>query len=222
MRRLKKENIGVIARALSRPWLTYQLARFGDLELDVYICQGVIGMHRHPAYDELFLVYEGRMLLGSERGDIDMRADELTVVPKGMAHQSSSAQPATMILLRVADSVFLRREGSWRLFATDADPRPEKLNLGALYRGLQTPYRSIQVASYEGWWLRLMRCAGEGSLSTASRFGTPILVMRGSVNVHAGDEILQAGSGDFVLIGAGTEYRLETNSAAMVLWMEPS
>ncbi|MBN1284342.1 MAG: hypothetical protein JXB47_02990 [Anaerolineae bacterium] len=220
-RRLRKENLDAIARALGRPWLTYQIARFGDLELDVYICQGALAMHRHPAYDELFLVYDGRVLLGSERGDLDMRAEELAVVAKGTAHQTSSAQPAIIALLRVADTVFLRRDGRWRMFASDADPPPEKVNLGALYTGLQQAYHPVQAARYEGWWLQLARCAGAGPSHTASPFGTPLLVMRGSVTVRTSDEVLPAQAGDVVIASPGVEYYLETPGAAMVTWLEP-
>ncbi len=218
---LEKHNIGDVARDLQRPWLTHPVARFGDLELDVYICQGTLAMHRHIEQDELFMVYEGNMLLGSDRGDVALRPEEMVVVPKGTAHQSSSVLPATVILLRVADDLSMRRNGQWRLFSTGRDSGLEKINLGAVYMGLSIPYQPALVTRYEGWALRLIRCAGEGPPAAASPYGAVLLVMRGMLAVQpVGGEMMPARRGDVVMVPPRMAYRLVTDTAAMALAIE--
>lgn len=218
--RLRKDNLGDLARALRLPWVTYRVGQFVDLAVDMFICQGSIAMHRHPDEDELFLVYEGTILLGSERGDVTLRAEEAAVVPKGLAHQSSAFLPAVVLLLRRAGDA-KRSNGHWRLFATTDDPLLQKVNLGALYTGLNAPYRPVKALTFMGWDLWLMRCIGVGPTRAAPPGGIPLVVMRGVIGVFTeGGQALPARPGDVVTIPPGVAHRLETDAAAMVVWLE--
>mgnify|MGYP005845259983 CR=1 FL=1 len=220
-RLLRKQNLGDLAKTLGEPWVTYRVGRFGNLALDMFICQGTVAMHRHLDEDELFLVYEGSMLLSSERGDLMLRTEELVVVPRGTAHQSSAFFPTTVLLLRLLGAP-MRRNGHGRLFAVPSGAALEKVNLGALYLGLGAPYQPIRAVTFEGWALWLMRCAGAGPTRSAPQQGMPLLVLRGVLAVLTDDgQALPAQRGDVLAIPPGTSYHLETDTASMAAWLEP-
>jgi mannose-6-phosphate isomerase-like protein (cupin superfamily) len=212
----------MIVRALDQPWLTYRLARFGELEITVFICEGTIAMHRHIEQDELFLVYDGEMVVQTEREDVELCREEMVRIPKGTAHQSRSKQRATVVLFRVSDDLVLHRNGRWRMFRPSTDSSLEKVNLDKHYAELKGPYAPAEVGAYEGWRLWLSRCAGTGPTVPASPAVTPLLVMRGQVTVRpARGGALSARKGDVVVIPADTSYHLETDTAAVLLTLVP-
>ncbi len=217
----RKENLDDLAKVLDMPWVTYRVGQVGELAVDMFICEGTIAMHRHLNEDELFLVYDGAILLSTERGDVALRAEEFLVVPKGTAHQSSAFFPATVVLLRPATDM-TRKNGQWRLFATPQDPPLEKINLGALYMGLGAPYTPLKAATFVGWNLWLMRCDGVGPTRAAPAGGVPMLVMRGVAAVFTDDGLaVPVQRGDVLTIPPGAVYHVETDTAAMVVWLEP-
>ncbi|MCZ7545001.1 MAG: hypothetical protein M5R40_16415 [Anaerolineae bacterium] len=218
---LQKQNVEDLAKALDTPWVTYRMGAFADLAVDLYICEGTMAMHRHLHEDELFLVYDGSIVLGTERGDLTLRTEELMIVPKGTAHYSSAFFPATVVLLRPAGDA-LRKNGQWRLFAIEKDPPLEKVNLGALYSGLDAPYQPVQATRFAGWGLWVMRCAGVGPNQTAPESGTPLLILRGvALLLTEANQAMPLRRGDLLAIPPGVRYHLEADAAAMAVWLAP-
>ena len=98
---LKKLNVSQAAAQLDEPFSMTHIASVGDILVSVYICQGTLEWHRHLDTDELFWAHEGTILLESEWGEVQLRPDELAVVPKGVGHRSGSGLRASVLLMRL-------------------------------------------------------------------------------------------------------------------------
>ena len=126
----EKTHIGSKARQLFEPYTGAEIAMVDDFGLSVFLCQGTIAWHRHIDEDEMFLVYTGAMTIDSEMSPVFLRAGELTVIPKGVRHRSSSLTRTEVIIFQqriLAD----RQNGHRRLYAVDEEGALSKVNVYA-------------------------------------------------------------------------------------------
>ena len=70
MPRLTKYSVPEISAELEKPFSITNIAYVDDLLVSVYACEGELHWDKHVDFDELFWVYDGRMTLESERGDV--------------------------------------------------------------------------------------------------------------------------------------------------------
>ncbi len=216
---ISKVNLDRIARRIRKPFETGRLGLYGGLELSIFICQGTFPWHRHIDEDELFLVYEGAIQMVTERGELTLRAEEMVIVPKGVAHSTSSPLRSVVLLLRPYGATG-SSNGRRRLFATDEDEQLEKIKLGSIYHRLESSYVPVEVASMEGHSLMLWRCAGIGPEWPPPSHNIPLLVVRGTVEIETDEERIVASGGDLVTVEAYTPYRISTVAQAMVFSLE--
>lgn len=60
--------------------------------------QGDFVWHRHEEEDELFLVVRGRFTMKLRDGEVEVNEGEFLIVPRGVEHCPSAAEPAEVLL----------------------------------------------------------------------------------------------------------------------------
>ena len=97
--KLKKQNIRKIARGIKKPWSPAEVAFVDDYVLRIAVFDGDYHWHVHKDHDELFLVYEGSIVIDTDEGSVELNAGQVTVIPKGLRHRPSAKKQAVVIML---------------------------------------------------------------------------------------------------------------------------
>jgi len=208
MSSLAKFNVSEIAAGLDRPFSVANVAYVDDVLVGVYICEGGLPQHRHVDIDEVFWVYEGSMRLESECGDVRLGQGDLTVVPKGTRHRSSSAGGATVILLRCG---FLpgRKNGKRRLYAVD-DPGLPRVNVRARAEQLAAPFRFRSLTQVEDSMIQIARGSGRWPVELPVVHDRMLYVVDGALTVRTVRDRLRLERGDFTIVPRGAFYHLHS------------
>lgn len=209
-------NLSAAANRIGRPFAVVTLATIGDLALSVFVCQGQVDWHRHLDEDELFLVHEGVIGLETERGNLTLHAEELVVVPKGVAHRSGSTLRSVVVLVRAA--VLSERKNGHRAHPLDSDPPLEKVRIARAVMMLTTPYQPVALARVESFDVLLMSAQGFGPQEAAPRHGALWLALRGSVGIEMAEGAgARLETGELTILPAAARYRLHAAQPAVVL-----
>jgi len=75
------------------------VARLNDYEVKVVKLRGEFVWHTHDDTDELFLVLDGELTIQLRDGDVDLKAGQLFVVPKGVEHCPIAAGEVQALLI---------------------------------------------------------------------------------------------------------------------------
>jgi homogentisate 1,2-dioxygenase len=94
---LPKWSVAQESDQLPQAYLPVPLAQVDEMSLRLVWCQGETSWHVHPSHDELLLVEDGHLDLGTELGPVSLDEDELLVIPRNRIHRLVSAQQ-TMVL----------------------------------------------------------------------------------------------------------------------------
>lgn len=70
----------------SEQWSPKVVARLNDYEIKLVKVQGEFVWHTHEDTDELFLVIDGALTIQLRDGNVNLRAGQLYVVPRGVEH----------------------------------------------------------------------------------------------------------------------------------------
>lgn len=84
----KGEAIDLSAKlaAFGERWSPRVVAELNDVQFKVVKLAGEFVWHAHEDTDEAFLVLDGEMQVGYRDRDVTVRAGELIVIPRGVAH----------------------------------------------------------------------------------------------------------------------------------------
>jgi mannose-6-phosphate isomerase-like protein (cupin superfamily) len=209
-------NLSAVANRIGRPFAVVTLAAVGDLVVSVYVCQGQVNWHKHLDEDELFLVHEGVIGLETERGNLNLHAEELVVVPKGVAHRSGSTLRSVVVLIRAA--VFTERKNGHRSRGLDTDPPLEKIRIARASAMLTTPYQPVVLARVEDFDALLMSAQGFGPQEAAPGHGALWFAVRGSAGIETAEGAgARLEAGELTVVPAGVRYRLHAAQPALVL-----
>lgn len=202
-------NVSEVAAQLERPFSMANVAIVGDIVVSIYICQGMLEWHQHPDNDELFWVHEGTILLESAWGEVRLRPGEMTVVPKGVEHRSSSGLRASIWLLRCG-FVPERKNGRRRLYAIAGESSLKRCSLHAVLQTLTAPFRFETVIPIEGSAVQVAWGEGTWPVEIPSPHDLFLLVLRGTATVRTAESMLHMHPGDFTALPQGTVYQLST------------
>ena len=61
--------------------------------------KGEFVWHSHPDTDDFFLVLEGHLTIQLRDADVELRAGDLFVVPRGVEHRPRSDEGASLLLI---------------------------------------------------------------------------------------------------------------------------
>ncbi len=216
---LEKVSFAEQAARLTEPFTMIDLAQIDDLALSVFLCQGTLPFHRHLDQDELFLVHSGTISLESDWGTVILRPGELAVVPKALAHRSSSLQ-RSLVLLFQPRLIVNRRNGDRHLFALKGAGRLDKASVPAVGRQVAVPFRPIALAHLDTFALNLLVCQDTGPWWCTDRQSSLILCYEGELLVDS--ELAQVSllGGELVVVPPGIPHRLSSTGRAVVLNIE--
>jgi mannose-6-phosphate isomerase-like protein (cupin superfamily) len=212
----EKTHIGSKARQLFEPYTGAEIAMVDDFGLSVFLCQGTIAWHRHIDEDEMFLVYTGAMTIDSEMSPVFLRAGELTVVPKGVRHRSSSLTRTEVIIFQqrlLAD----RQNGHRRLYAVDEEGALSKVNIYATALDIPRPFvphRIVQVGDFD---VNLTVCVGTSGERLNMRWATLLLCQQGDITIDTSLGEVQLFVGDTVVIPPGVSFSVSAEKRALLL-----
>ena len=214
---LQTANLVAIAAELQQPFTLRPVASVGHLVVCVYVCQGQLEWHKHLDEDELFLVQEGVIALETERGQFNLHAEELAVVPKGVLHRSGSMLRATVLLIRPTGYTE-RTNGQRHFYSTGEEPPLEKVRLARLATATAEPYRLVALGQVEDYEVLMAVGRGMGADQTAPATGSFWLAVRGELRIetHEGD-VTELRANEMTVIPAGTRYRFTCDETALLL-----
>jgi mannose-6-phosphate isomerase-like protein (cupin superfamily) len=67
--------------------------------------QGEFVWHSHQETDEVFIVLDGEMRIAFRDGEVELRAGEMFVVPKGVEHRPSAEAECRIMLVEPAGTI---------------------------------------------------------------------------------------------------------------------
>lgn len=217
--KLDRINILQHATRLTEPFTMTDLAAIDDLALSVFLCQGAVPRHRHLDQDELFLVYNGTISLESDWGTVILRPGELSMVPKGLGHRSTSLL-RSLVLLFQPRLMVNRRNGDRLLFAPKEEGHLDKISLQAMGRHIAIPFRPVLLAHLDIYAVQLMLCQGTGPWWQAERQDSLVLCHDGRLVLETDTHQLPLGGGELAVVPKRIAYRLTSTERALVVGVQ--
>lgn len=214
-----KISIAEQATQLAEPFTMVDLAEIDDLALSVFLCQGTLPFHRHLDQDELFMPHSGTIRVESDWGNVTLRPGDLTVVPKGVGHRSSSLLRSLVLLLQPR-LMISRRNGDRRLFALKESQVLQKISVPAAGQRLTATFEPSPLIDIDTYALTLTVCEGTGPWWQADRQSSLVLCHQGQVTLESRSEHLSLHSGELAVVAKGVPYRLSSPGRALVLGLE--
>ena len=83
----------------SEHWSPRVVAEMNDYQFKLVKVQGEFVWHQHDDTDEVFIVIDGELTLRFRNGEVNLRAGEMYVVPKGVEHQPFAERECQMMLV---------------------------------------------------------------------------------------------------------------------------
>ncbi|MEM7099235.1 MAG: cupin domain-containing protein [Pseudomonadota bacterium] len=90
---------------LSELWTPKVIARMNDYHIKVAKIDGEFVWHEHSDTDEVFIVLQGSLRIDFREGSVELKAGEMYVVPRGVAHKPSADSEAHILLMEPAGVV---------------------------------------------------------------------------------------------------------------------
>ncbi len=93
-----KFDIEETIKKIKKPWSPVDLIQFDDKVLRIALFEGEYRQHSHE-YDEFFLVYKGKIIIWTEKGNIELSEGQGGVVPKGIKHKPIASKPSYVLMI---------------------------------------------------------------------------------------------------------------------------
>ncbi|RJQ27820.1 cupin domain-containing protein [Candidatus Parcubacteria bacterium] len=96
---MKKISLDEIEQQIDKAWSPVDVAEFNGQVLRVAIFEGEYHWHVHENEDEFFLIYKGEIIIETEEGDINLKAGQGTVIPKGLRHRPIAKEKSFVLMV---------------------------------------------------------------------------------------------------------------------------
>jgi mannose-6-phosphate isomerase-like protein (cupin superfamily) len=100
-----KVNLTEKLASLEGPFRPGIVGYLNDYKLQVVKVLGEFVWHKHDETDDFFLVLSGRMTIQLRDRDVELRAGELFVVPRGIEHRPRADEEAHVLLIEPRGTV---------------------------------------------------------------------------------------------------------------------
>lgn len=98
-------NLRELLSRFTDQWQPMAIAAVNDYEVKLAKVQGDFIWHQHDDTDELFLVIDGTLTISLPGRDVELRAGELYVVPRGVQHCPRAQDEAAILLIEPKGTV---------------------------------------------------------------------------------------------------------------------
>jgi mannose-6-phosphate isomerase-like protein (cupin superfamily) len=89
----------------SEHWSPRIIAKMNDYHFKLVKFQGEFVWHDHKDTDEVFIVFDGEMVIHFRSHDVSVKKGELFVIPKGVEHKTSAEAECQAMLVEAAGTV---------------------------------------------------------------------------------------------------------------------
>ena len=83
----------------SEQWSPKIIAQINDYQFKIAKIEGEFVWHSHPETDEAFIVIAGEMQIAFDDGRVNLKAGEMFVVPKGIAHKPIATRECHILMV---------------------------------------------------------------------------------------------------------------------------
>ena len=98
-------NIAEKFAKFSEHWSPKIIAQMNDYHFKLVKFEGDFVWHNHKNTDEVFIVFEGEMVIHFRNCDVPVKKGELFVIPKGVEHKTSAKGECQTMLVEMAGTV---------------------------------------------------------------------------------------------------------------------
>jgi mannose-6-phosphate isomerase-like protein (cupin superfamily) len=99
-----KVNLAQKFELLERPYAPGIVGYLNDYKLQIVKIQGPFVWHKHDETDDFFLVMQGRLTIQLRDRNVELRAGELFVVPRGVEHCPTAEEETLVLLIEPRDT----------------------------------------------------------------------------------------------------------------------
>ena len=103
----------------SEHWSPRIIAQMNDYHFKLVKFQGEFVWHDHKDTDEVFIVFDGEMVIHFRSHNVSVKKGELFVIPKGVEHKTSAKTECQAILVEAVGTVNTEEAGGEK--TADAD-----------------------------------------------------------------------------------------------------
>ena len=84
---------------IAEHWQPRVIAQMNDYQFKLAKIQGEFVWHAHADTDEVFIVVDGEMTLEFRDGNVDLKAGDMYVVPRGVEHKPVAQRECAIMLV---------------------------------------------------------------------------------------------------------------------------
>lgn len=213
---LNKVDLNIAAQKLSKPFFMEQIAQVDHFALYLYLCEGTVTRHRHLTQDELFYVHSGVLSLDTDWGTVMLSRREFAVVPRGLAHLSSSIVRTAVVLFQ-SQSDPNRKNGHGRVIVAPRHRALPKWSVTEAANFLHQPYLPLPLAQVDEMSLRLVWCQGETSWHAHTDHDELLFVMEGRLEIGSEVGLLSVAPDELVVVPRNKIHRLKATQRTIIL-----
>jgi mannose-6-phosphate isomerase-like protein (cupin superfamily) len=92
-------NFGEKFAKITEQWSPRVIAELNEYQFKLVRIEGEFVWHSHADTDEAFIVLDGEMSIELRDGRVDLKAQEMYVVPKGVEHKPVAKGECRMLLI---------------------------------------------------------------------------------------------------------------------------
>jgi quercetin dioxygenase-like cupin family protein len=93
-------NLQKSMNAITETWSPVDIAVVNDQVVRMALIEGEYHWHKHTSEDELFYVLQGKIVIQvRDEPDIVLQDGEMAVIPKGVEHRPTSAEPSYILMV---------------------------------------------------------------------------------------------------------------------------
>jgi len=101
---MEKTSLNKLSREIDRPWSPVDVAFFNDSVIRMAKVEGEFIWHKHDNSDEVFLVFDGELILQTREKIFSLKKGACIVVPSGVLHCPKSDSSAIVLLFELKET----------------------------------------------------------------------------------------------------------------------
>ena len=98
-------NIDEKLSRFSDRWAPRIIAQMNDYHFKLVKIKGEFVWHKHDDTDEVFIILDGEATIAFRDGNVDLKADEMIVVPKGVEHKPMAVGECKLMVVEPAGTI---------------------------------------------------------------------------------------------------------------------
>lgn len=102
---INKINLSEKFDAIDKYWSPRIAGELNDSYVKIAKLKGDFVWHKHDEEDELFLVIKGELVINLKDQQVDLKAGEFVIIPKGVEHKPVAMDEVHVLLLELKSTI---------------------------------------------------------------------------------------------------------------------